>query len=92
MGCRDHDHVQVFEISKDILYEPRSWRAKPGYITGMPCVCGSRPETASTVKHPPRRISLRGTLSLVGERTTGAPNALVGLDDGKRLPSKWAAS
>jgi len=38
MGRRDHYHVYVIELSKDVLYESRFRKSNPGYITGKPCV------------------------------------------------------
>ena len=38
MGRRDHYHVYVIELSKDVLYEARFKKANPGYVTGKPCV------------------------------------------------------
>ncbi|MHB1143647.1 MAG: hypothetical protein ACYCZS_01980 [Thiobacillus sp.] len=38
MGRRDHYHVYVIELSKDVLYEGRFRKANPGYVTDKPCV------------------------------------------------------
>lgn len=38
MGRRDHYHVYVIELSKDVLYEGRFKKSNPGYVTGKPCV------------------------------------------------------
>jgi hypothetical protein len=38
MGRRDHYHVYVVELSKDVLYEGRFKKANPGYVAGKPCV------------------------------------------------------
>ena len=38
MGRRNHYHVYVIELSKDVLYEGRFRKANPGYLTGKPCV------------------------------------------------------
>ena len=38
MAGRNHYHVYVVELSKDVLYEPRFRRANPDYVTGKPCV------------------------------------------------------
>ena len=38
MGRRDHYHVYVIELSKDVLYEGRFRKANPGYIAGKPCI------------------------------------------------------
>ena len=38
MGQRDHYHVYVVELSKDVLYEARFRKANPDYIAGKPCV------------------------------------------------------
>jgi predicted GIY-YIG superfamily endonuclease len=38
MGRRDHYHVYVIELSKDVLYEGRFRKANPDYVTGEPCV------------------------------------------------------
>ena len=38
MGRRNHYHVYVVELSKDVLYESRIMRANPDYVTGKPCV------------------------------------------------------
>ena len=38
MSRRNHYHVYVIELSKDVLYEGRFKRCNPGYITGKPCV------------------------------------------------------
>ncbi len=38
MGRRDHYHVYVIELSKDVLYEGRFRKANPGYVEGRPCV------------------------------------------------------
>ena len=38
MGCRNHYHVYVIELSKDILYKGRFKKANPDYVTGKPCV------------------------------------------------------
>lgn len=35
MGRRNHHHVYVIELSKDVLYESRFRKANPGYVTGM---------------------------------------------------------
>ena len=38
MGRRDHYHVYVIELSKDVLYEGKFKRANPDYLVGKPCV------------------------------------------------------
>jgi len=38
MGRRDHYHVYVIELSKDVLYEGRFMKANPDYVLGKPCV------------------------------------------------------
>jgi hypothetical protein len=38
MGRRDHYHVYVIELSKDVLYEARFKKANPDYDYGKPCV------------------------------------------------------
>ena len=38
MGRRDHYHVYVIELSKDVLYESKFRRANPDYVMGKPCV------------------------------------------------------
>ena len=38
MGRRDHYHVYVIELSKDVLHEGRFRKANPGYVTGKPCI------------------------------------------------------
>jgi hypothetical protein len=38
MGRRDHYHVYVIELSKDVLYESRFRKANPDYLAGKPCV------------------------------------------------------
>jgi len=38
MGRRNHYHVYVIELSKDVLYEPKFKRANPDYDYGKPCV------------------------------------------------------
>ena len=38
MSRRNHYHVYVIELSKDVLYEGRFKRCNPGYVTGKPCV------------------------------------------------------
>jgi len=38
MGRRDHYHVYVIELSKDVLFEARFTKANPGYIVGKPCI------------------------------------------------------
>ena len=38
MGRRDHYHVYVIELSKDVLYEGRFRKANPGYVEGKPCI------------------------------------------------------
>ena len=38
MRRRDHYHVYVIELSKDVLYENRFRKANPGYIAGKMCV------------------------------------------------------
>ncbi|HSO46461.1 MAG TPA: hypothetical protein VLQ68_00900 [Rhizobiaceae bacterium] len=38
MGRRDHYHVYVIELSKDVLFEGRFLKANPGYLTGKPCL------------------------------------------------------
>jgi hypothetical protein len=38
MGRRDHYHVYVIELSKEVLYEGKFKKANPGYDTGKPCV------------------------------------------------------
>ena len=35
---RDHYHVYVIELSKDVLYEGKFKKCNPDYITGKPCV------------------------------------------------------
>ena len=35
---RDHYHVYVIELSKDVLYEGRFRKANPDYEIGKPCV------------------------------------------------------
>ena len=38
MRRRDHYHVYVIELSKDVLYETRFMRSNPDYVVGKPCV------------------------------------------------------
>ncbi len=38
MGRRNHYHVYVIELSKDVLREARFNKANPGYAGGKPCV------------------------------------------------------
>jgi hypothetical protein len=38
MGRRNHYHVYVIELSKDVLYEGRFKRCNPAYVPGKPCV------------------------------------------------------
>ena len=38
MGYRNHYHVYVIELSKDVLYEGRFKKANPDYVLGKPCV------------------------------------------------------
>jgi hypothetical protein len=38
MARRNHYHVNVIELSKDVLYEGRFKRCNPDYISGEPCV------------------------------------------------------
>ena len=38
MGRRNHHHVYVIELSKDVLYKARFKQANPGYLMGKPCV------------------------------------------------------
>ncbi|MDO9387420.1 MAG: hypothetical protein Q7T65_12040 [Thiobacillus sp.] len=38
MGRRDHYHVYVIELSKDVLDEGRFRKSNPGYVAGKPCV------------------------------------------------------
>ena len=38
MRNRDHYHVYVVELSKDVLFEHRFVKANPDYVAGMPCV------------------------------------------------------
>ncbi len=38
MGRRDHYHVYVIELSKDVLYKSRFKKANPDYVMGKPCV------------------------------------------------------
>lgn len=38
MSRRNHYHVYVIELSKDVLYEARFKRCNPNYIPGKPCV------------------------------------------------------
>jgi hypothetical protein len=38
MGRRNHYHVYVIELSKDVLYEGRFKKANPDYVIGKPCV------------------------------------------------------
>jgi hypothetical protein len=38
MGRRDHYHVYVIELSKDVLRESRFKKCNPGYIEGKPCI------------------------------------------------------
>jgi hypothetical protein len=35
---RDHHHVYVVELSKEVLLESRFRRANPQYVAGKPCV------------------------------------------------------
>jgi hypothetical protein len=35
---RNHYHVYVIELSKDVLYECRFKKFNPDYVTGKPCV------------------------------------------------------
>jgi predicted GIY-YIG superfamily endonuclease len=37
MARRDHHHVYVVELSKDVLYEGRFKKANPDYVLGKPC-------------------------------------------------------
>jgi len=38
MARRNHYHVYVIELSKDVLYDGKFKKCNPGYITGKPCV------------------------------------------------------
>ena len=38
MARRNHYHVYVVELSKEVLNEKRFMKANPGYIVGKPCV------------------------------------------------------
>lgn len=38
MARRNHYHVYVIELSKDVLYEGRLKKANPCYIAGKPCI------------------------------------------------------
>jgi len=38
MTRRNHYHVYVVELSKEVLNEKRFMKANPGYIVGKPCV------------------------------------------------------
>ena len=38
MGRRNHYHVYVIELSKDVLYEGGFKKSNSGYVTGKPCV------------------------------------------------------
>ena len=38
MARRNHYHVYVIELSKDVLYEGKFRKSNPDYITGKPCV------------------------------------------------------
>jgi predicted GIY-YIG superfamily endonuclease len=38
MARRNHYHVYVIELSKDVLYTGRFKKANPTYVTGKPCV------------------------------------------------------
>lgn len=38
MASRNHYHVYVIELSKDVLYEGKFKKCNPGYIAGKPCV------------------------------------------------------
>jgi len=38
MAKRNHYHVYVIELSKDVLYEGRFKKANPDYVAGKPCV------------------------------------------------------
>ena len=38
MRNRDHYHVYVVELSKDVLFEQRFVKANPDYVPGKPCV------------------------------------------------------
>ncbi len=38
MARRNHYHVYVIELSKDVLHEGRFKRCNPDYIPGKPCV------------------------------------------------------
>jgi len=38
MRRRDHYHVYVIELSKDVLQEGRFRKCNPGYVEGKPCI------------------------------------------------------
>lgn len=38
MARRNHYHVYVIELSKDVLHEEKFKKCNPGYISGKPCV------------------------------------------------------
>jgi predicted GIY-YIG superfamily endonuclease len=38
MASRNHYHVYVIELSRDVLYEGKFKKCNPAYITGKPCV------------------------------------------------------
>jgi hypothetical protein len=38
MARRDHHHVYVVELSKEVLREGRFKKANPNYVAGKPCV------------------------------------------------------
>ena len=38
MSCRNHYHVYVIELSKDVMHEGRFRKANPGYIADKPCI------------------------------------------------------
>jgi predicted GIY-YIG superfamily endonuclease len=38
MARKDHHHVYVIELDRDVLYEGKFRKANPGYIDDKPCV------------------------------------------------------
>jgi hypothetical protein len=38
MGRRDHYHVYVIELSKDVLHEGRFRKCNPEYVESKPCI------------------------------------------------------
>ena len=71
MRHRNHYHVYVIELSKDVLYEGKFRKANPDYVTGKPCVyVGMTGLDRKRSTAPPCQSSQAAATALIGNSSS----------------------